>query len=135
MEDAGAEGRASGLKPSVMHLVAGGLGLVRARLELAGVELAEERERVIALLVLAVAGAVLATFAVAAISLVVVAYFWDTHRFQAIAAIGAVYAVLAALAFARASSIVRRAPSPFSATIAEFEKDRSAFSGERPPAP
>ena len=71
----------------------------------------------------------------AAISLVVVAYFWDTHRFQAIAAIGAVYAVLAALAFARASSIVRRAPSPFSATIAEFEKDRSAFSGERPPAP
>ena len=53
----------------------------------------------------------------------------------AIAAIGAVYGVLAALAFARASSIVRRAPSPFSATIAEFEKDRSAFSGERPPAP
>jgi uncharacterized membrane protein YqjE len=130
MDDAGAEGRAAGLKPSVMHL-----GLVRARLELAGIELAEERERVIALLVLAVAGAVLATFAVAAVSLVVVAYFWDTHRYQAIAAIGAVYGVLAALAFARASSIVRRAPSPFSATIAEFEKDRSAFSGERPPAP
>ena len=54
MDDAGAEGRAAGLKPSVMHLVAGGLGLVRARLELAGIELAEERERVIALLVLAV---------------------------------------------------------------------------------
>ena len=48
---------------------------------------------------------------------------------QAIAAIGAVYAVFAALAFARASSIVRRAPSPFSATIAEFEKDRALFGG------
>ena len=135
MDDAGAGERTAGLKPSVMRLVAGGMGLLRARLELASVELAEERERVIALLVLAVAGAVLATFAVAAISLLVVAYFWETHRYQAIAAIGAVYAVLAALAFARASSIVRRAPSPFSATIAEFEKDRSALSGTPPPSP
>jgi len=135
MDDAGAGDRASGLKPSVTRLVAGGLGLLRARLELASVELAEERERVIALLVFAVAGAVLATFAVAAISLVVVAYFWETHRYQAIAAIGAIYAVLAALVFARAASIVRRTPAPFSATIAEFEKDRSALSGERPPAP
>ena len=135
MDDAGAGERAPGLKPAAARLAAGALDLARTRLELAGVELAEERERVIALLVLTVAGAVLATFAVAAISLVVVAYFWDTHRFQAIAAIGAVYGVLAALAFARASSIVRRAPSPFSATIAEFEKDRSAFAGERPPAP
>jgi len=135
MDDAGAGERTAGLKPSVMRLVAGGVGLLRARLELASVELAEERERVIALLVLAVAGAVLATFAFAAISLVVVAYFWETHRYQAIVAIGAIYAALAALAFARASSIARRAPHPFSATIAEFEKDRSALSGERPPAP
>ena len=68
MDDAGAEHRSAGLRPSVMRLAAGGLGLFRARLELASVELAEERERVIALLVLAVAGAVLATFAFAAIS-------------------------------------------------------------------
>ena len=47
MDDSGAEGRAAGLKPSVMHLVAGGLGLVRARLELAGIELAEGEIRLV----------------------------------------------------------------------------------------
>lgn len=135
MDDAGAGERAPGLKPAAARLAAGVLDLARTRLELAGVELAEERERVKSLLALAVAGAVLATLAIAAISILVVAYFWDTYRYAAILALAVVYAALAAFAFSRASAVVRRAPAPFAATIAEFEKDRAALAGERPRVP
>lgn len=135
MDDAGGGERTAGLRPAAARLAAGALELFRTRVELASVELAEERERLKALLVLAIAGAVLATLAVAAASILVVAYFWDTYRYAAIAVLAAAYAVLAALAFSRAASIARRAPTPFAATIAEFEKDRALFAGERPPAP
>ena len=87
MDDAGAGERAPGLKPAAARLAAGALDLARTRLELAGVELAEERERVKSLLALAVAGAVLAALAIAAISILVVAYFWDTYRYAAILAL------------------------------------------------
>ena len=135
MDDAGAGERAPGLKPAAARLAAGVLELIRTRLELASVELAEERERLKALAVLAIAGAVLATLAVATISILVVAYFWDTYRYAAIVGLAVVYAVLAALAFSRAAAVARRAPSPFAATIAEFEKDRAALERKSPPAP
>lgn len=135
MDDAGAGERAPGLRPAAARLAAGVLELFRTRLELASVELAEERERLKALAVLAIAGAVLATLAVATISICVVAYFWDSYRYAAIVGLAAVYAVLAAVAFSRAAATARRSPAPFAATIAEFEKDRAALAGKSPPAP
>ncbi len=136
MDDAGPRAAAGGLGPAVTRLAAGALALVRTRLELAGVELAQERERVKSLLVLAVAGAVFATLTIAALSIGVLAVFWETHRYAAIAALVLIYGGCAAFAFARAGAIVREAPTPFSATIAEFEKDRAMLSGEPgPPAP
>ena len=127
--------RDEGLRPALLRLVAGGLALARTRLELAGVEWAEERRRLASVLALAVAGAILATLAIAALTLFVVAYFWDSHRYEAIAGVVVVYGALAGFAFARAASIVRRQPTPFAATIAEFEKDRAMLSGQRPPSP
>jgi uncharacterized membrane protein YqjE len=127
--------RVAGLKPAFQRLVAGGLALARTRLELASVELALERARFTSIVAYAVAGAVLATLAVAALTLLVVAYYWDTHRYEAIAALVAVYGALAAFAFLRASSIVSRQPTPFAASIAELEKDRAILAGERPPSP
>ena len=127
--------RVAGLKPAFQRLVAGGLALARTRLELASVELALERARFTSIVAYAVAGAVLATLAVAALTLLVVAYCWDTHRYEAIAALVAVYGALAAFAFLRASAIVSRQPTPFAASIAELEKDRAILAGERPPSP
>jgi len=127
--------RVAGLKPAFQRLVAGGLALARTRLELASVELALERARFTSIVAYAVAGAVLATLAVAALTLLVVAYYWDTHRYEAIAALVAVYGALAAFAFLRVSSIVSRQPTPFAASIAELEKDRAILAGERPPSP
>ena len=135
MDDYAGGERSPELKPALLRLVAGGLALARTRLELAGVEWAEERQRLASVLALAVAGAILATLAVAALTLFVVAYFWETHRYEAIAGVVVVYGALAAFAFVRAASIVRRQPTPFAATIAEFEKDRAILAGERPPVP
>jgi uncharacterized membrane protein YqjE len=127
--------RDAGLKPALQRLVAGGLSLARARLELASVELALERARFTTILALAVAGAVLATLALAAATLLVVAYYWDSHRYEAIVALVVVYGGLAAFALLRAGAIARRHPTPFAASIAELEKDRRWLAGEPPPAP
>jgi uncharacterized membrane protein YqjE len=133
MDDAGPRAPGGGLGPAVTRLATGALALARARLELAGVELAQERERLKSLLVLAVAGAVFATLAVAALSIGVLVVFWDTHRYPALAALVLIYGGCAAFAFSRAAAIAREAPTPFSATIAEFEKDRAMLAGEAPP--
>jgi uncharacterized membrane protein YqjE len=128
---------AAGLKPAASRVAASVLGLVRARLELVSVELAEERGRLQSLVVLAVAAGILAALAIAVASLAVVVYFWETYRYLSIAGLAAIYAVLAALAFLRITSIVR-GEMPFAATIAEFEKDRSRLAGDPippPPAP
>lgn len=124
-----------GLGPATSRLVAGFLGLARTRLELAGVEFAIERRRLQTMIALAVAGAILATFAVATASVLVVAYFWDSYRYSAILGLAVLYALLAVLAFSRAKALVHDAPAPFAATVAEFEKDRTRFAGESTPAP
>ena len=135
MDEPASGARDEGLKPATMRLVTGAIALVRTRLELAGVEWAEERSRLTTIVALGVAGAVLATLAVATLTILVVAYYWDSHRYLAIAAVAAVYGALAAIAILRIASIVRRQPTPFAATIAEFEKDRARLAGLRPPSP
>lgn len=136
MADDAAEARpAEGLRPASSRLVAGAFALAKTRLELIGVELAIERHRLQSLIVLAVAGAILATFAIGTLSVLVVAYFWDSSRYFAILGLGAIYAVLAALAFLRARGLVHDAPAPFASTVAEFEKDRARIAGEKTPSP
>lgn len=126
---------AEGLRPAVSRLAESTLSLVRTRLELLGVELAIERRRLQAMIVFAVAGAILATFCVATVSVLVVAYFWDSYRYPAILGLALLYAILAAIAFARIRTAVHDAPVPFAATIAEFDKDRARIAGGAPPAP
>lgn len=135
MDDAAHARSAEGVRPSASRLVASFIGLARTRLELAGVELAIERQRLQSMIVLAIAAAILGTFAVATISVLVLAWFWDSHRYAAIVGLAAIYASLAGIAYFRIVSLVRDAPGPFAATIAEFEKDRARLAGETPPAP
>ena len=135
MDEPAHERAAEGLRPAASRLLASALGLARTRLELAGVELAIERRRLQSMIVLAVAGAILATFAVGTVSVLVVAYYWDSYRYLAILGLAAIYAVFALIAFSRAKTLVHDAPAPFAATIAEFDKDRARFAGEPPAAP
>jgi uncharacterized membrane protein YqjE len=132
MDGAAPERPAEGIKPAASRLIQSALALAKTRVELAGVELAIERQRLQTMLVLAIAGAILATFAVGTLSVLVIAYFWDSYRYPAIFGLGVLYAVLATLAFARAKAAAQEQPGPFAATIAEFEKDRARLAGEPP---
>jgi uncharacterized membrane protein YqjE len=124
METAGEPPRVAGLKVALVRVGESAIGLFRTRAELAGVELIEERERLLLRLGLLIGGAIVIAFAALFVGLFVIALFWETHLLEAIAAVTLLYAIGGALLIAKSHSIGRRAPPPFAATLAEIEKDR-----------
>ncbi|MEZ0602732.1 phage holin family protein [Paraburkholderia sp. IW21] len=101
--------------------------ILQTRLELVSIELGEEKDRLIGVLFLGLAAMMLATMALIALTALVAIAFWDTYRWQALAAITAVYAIAGLVCALKARSGLRNAPMVFEATLAEFEKDRDAF--------
>lgn len=122
-----------GLRDSLERLAGNALSLVHTRLALVGVEFAEERDRLKSQLTLLFVGAIAAGFTLFCASVLVIVHFWDTHREGSIIALTLFYAVIAAWALRRATTIRRDAPPPFSATLAELEKDRQRFVRQRLP--
>jgi len=112
-----------GLRASLGRLADGGLALFRTRAELISVELAEERDRLVRRLAFLVGGVLLLAFAALYAGAFVIVLFWETHRLLAIAGVTLVLAVVAVLLLGQARSIGRDAPPPFSATLAELDKD------------
>jgi uncharacterized membrane protein YqjE len=100
--------------------------ILQTRLELVGIELAEEKDRLFGVLFLGLA-AMLATMALIALTALVAIVFWDTYRWQSLAGITAVYAIAALVCAVKARSGLHSAPMVFEATLAEFEKDREIF--------
>ncbi|MCX4160281.1 MULTISPECIES: phage holin family protein [Paraburkholderia] len=101
--------------------------ILQTRLELIGIELSEEKDRLLAVLFLGLAAMMLATMALIALTALVAIAFWDTWRWQALAGITLVYALAALFCALRARSGLRNAPIIFEATLKEFEKDRDVF--------
>lgn len=115
------------LRAAVASLLAALAGSVRTRLELASVEYAEERSRIVQQLAMMVAGIACLLFAVLFVALGVVAWYWDTHRFAAILGVIVVFAAAGAWLLWWRAAASRSAPSPFAGSLAELEKDRAAF--------
>jgi uncharacterized membrane protein YqjE len=101
--------------------------ILQSRLELIGIELAEEKDRLLAVLFLGLAAMMLAMMALIALTALVAIAFWDTYRWQALAGITLVYALAALVCGLRARSNLHNAPGVFEATLHEFEKDREIF--------
>ena len=101
--------------------------IMQTRLELVGIELAEEKDRLLGVLFLGLAAMMLATMALIALTALVAIAFWDTYWWQSLAGITAVYAILALICAIKARSGLHSAPMVFEATLAEFEKDREIF--------
>jgi len=112
------------------RLVGSAIGLLQTRLELVGIELAEEKERLMGVLFLGLAAMMLATMALISLTVLIAIAFWDTYRWQALAAITALYAVSGIVCALKARSGLRDAPTVFEATLAELEKDRDLFRGK-----
>jgi uncharacterized membrane protein YqjE len=114
----------SGLRDSLGRLAEASLALFRTRAELAALEFAEQREHAKQrVLLLAIAGGGFAMAWIAACALIV-AYFWDSHRLMALLVIAAAHLAIGIAALWRLDVRQRTDPPPFSATLAELERDR-----------
>jgi uncharacterized membrane protein YqjE len=98
--------------------------MVRTRLELFSLELAEQRSRVLRLFILTVAGALCLTLALLVFSLMVVLFFWPTeYRYVALALLVVAYLVAAGVLFFKVRQSLLNDPQPFSATLDELRRD------------
>ncbi|MBP0593094.1 phage holin family protein [Paraburkholderia sp. LEh10] len=109
------------------RLLSSVFSILQTRLELIGIELAEEKDRLLMVLFMGLAAMMLATMALIALTALIAIAFWDTYRWQALAGITIVYALAAIGCALRARSGLRNAPMIFETTLNEFEKDREIF--------
>lgn len=118
-----------GVKESLRELGADALALARVRIELLALELKEAQERQKRMLWLAVVASLFLAAGLFSISVLVVVLFWDTYRVPAIIAVSGAYLGIGGWALMRLQDLVRNSPTPFGATIAEFERDLDALRG------
>lgn len=109
--------------------VALGATALVTRGELAALELTEARQRAGVWVALALAAAALLFAALLAATLLVVSVFWDTHRFEAIAAVALAYALAGGALLAWLLARLRSAPPLLHATLAELKQDCAALRG------
>ncbi len=109
------------------HIVSSVFAIFETRLELIGIEFAEEKERLIGVLFLGLAAMMLTMMALITLTVLIAIAFWDTYRWQSLAAITIAYALVAVFCAIRARAGLINAPNVFDSTIAEFKKDRDTF--------
>jgi uncharacterized membrane protein YqjE len=101
--------------------------ILQTRLELIGIELAEEKERLLAVLFVGLAAMLFATMALITLTALIAVLFWESYRWQSLLALAVFYLIAALVCAAKARAGVRDAPPVFDTTLAEFEKDRDLF--------
>lgn len=119
---------AEGLFASLKTLSATLVGIVQTRLELLSTDIAEERARLGAILLLALVALFCLGVGVVLLALLVVIIFWDTHRLAALGGLTVVFLAAGAWVGWAALQRLRTKPRLFEASIAELSKDRDQLS-------
>jgi len=119
--------RPAGLVASLRGVLVSMLGIAGTRIELIGLEVAQEKERLVGLLFTALAAAFALSLAVLLVTFLVIAHFWDSYRLTAIGGFVLLYAALGGWLIAGLKRELETHPPLFSATLAELEKDRDAL--------
>lgn len=112
-----------GIGASLRGLVTNTLGLLSIHVQLFGVELQEEKERIAELAALGACALVLFAMGLLLVTLLIVAAMWDSYRLQTIAGLTLLYAGLGVAALVTIRRKLSAHPNPFAATAAELEKD------------
>lgn len=105
------------------------MSMVGTRLELAAIDLESNVQATFAALMTAFVAVVLGLIAFAFIGIVVIVFYWETHRIAAAAGVMLAYAVIAAILAFRARSAWRTRPAALAATMHELELDAQALKG------
>lgn len=109
------------------RIVSSAFAIFETRLELLGIELQEEKERLIGVLFLGLAAMMLTMMALITLTVLIAIFFWDTYRWQSLVGVTIAYALVALFCGLRARSGLHDAPNMFDETLSEFRKDRDTF--------
>lgn len=112
---------------SLRSLVSNVAAMTRTRLELASIELAEEKNRLMQHAFLGLLGLIFLALGLIGLTALIVILCWDTYRWQVLAALVALYFGIAAYCLLRVRRDLRSAPPMFEATLAELDKDKEAL--------
>lgn len=115
---------AGGLFASLKSLSANLISIVQTRLELLSTDVAEERERLTALLVLAQVALFCLGVGVVLLTMLIVVVFWDTHRLLVLGLLTGMFLIAGAATGWLAMHKLRTKPRLFEASLAELAKDR-----------
>jgi uncharacterized membrane protein YqjE len=119
-----------GLFDSLKTLSISLVGIVHTRLELLSTDIAEEREHLIALLVLVLLALFCLGVGVVLLAMLIVVAFWDSHRLLALGGVTGVFLITSAGMAWFALHKTRTRPRLFAASLAELSKDRQHLSAE-----
>lgn len=124
MAETGSYAPGAGLLASLRNLASTSVAMLRSRIELATLELEEQRIHLTRIVLLGAVAFFLFMLGMVMASVFVVAWFWDTHRLLAIALVALTYLGGAAALALAAKRAAATKPKMFSATLAELTKDR-----------
>jgi len=130
-ESASAGNAPRGMLNSLRSIGPALIGLLRTRLELLGIELAEEKERAARMAMLGALALLFAGLALLMVNVLVLAWFWDSHRYLAIIGLVGAYGGMALLCILRLQTAVANRPPMFEATLAELKADVEALNRVR----
>ena len=100
------------------------VSMLQTRLELASVELAEEKDRLLGAAFLGMLAVSLIALSIMTLTALIAILLWDTYSWQALAVMAMLYALGAAGCLWKVRTSLRNAPPLFEATLAELDKDR-----------
>jgi len=122
------ENPSPGVFETLRGLWATGCALMRNRVELFGVELQEQRLRLLRMMILGAAGVFLANLALVMLTITVIVLAGPEARPLVLVGLTLLYLTAATIVFLRLRKEVRSAPPPFNDTISELRKDSEWFS-------
>ncbi len=128
------ESKSGGAFGSVRRIADSVHAILLSRLELAAIELQEERVRIIDLILQALVVLVLGTVALIAVTatvVVVLVRVADLSVLTALALVAGAYALATALVWWNLRERLKNGPQPFADTLVEFKKDREWFQGKQ----
>ncbi|MDP4589738.1 MAG: phage holin family protein [Burkholderiaceae bacterium] len=117
------------LRQSASELAGSIVQLVHNRVELFGLELAQEKDRGLRLFTQAAIAAIFLLLSAAVLTFLCAAFFWETpHRLWVLAALGLGYGLIGLVMLLRAKSHMASYQHAFSATVDELRRDVQIFS-------
>jgi uncharacterized membrane protein YqjE len=126
-----AESKSGGVLASVRRIFDSVLALLHSRLELAVIELQEEKNRLLGLLLRVAGVVVLGMLTLVTATATVVVIFWDQSPVLTLGLVTAVYALATGAVWWGLRRRLQTGPPPFADTLAEFKKDRAGLEGKK----